>query len=411
MYKEVEESVNSRLPKSTLARTIIFTFSFATVFLLGLYIGNGKIPIGNSVNLSKNQSNAKLPSKLDFNSTQELYDALKKGYDGDIDQAKLMDGIKKGLVASTGDPYTEYFNDAEAKDFNSSLNGTFSGIGAELSKTKDSIEIIAPISGYPAEKAGLKPKDVIVKINDESALEFSVTEAVNKIRGPEGSKVKLKIVRGGTKELDFEITRTKITIPSVEYSVDENHIGYMKISRYGEDTAGLAKKAAQEFKDKGATKVILDVRSDPGGLLDAAVEVSSLWIDKGKTVLDEKRGGEVVKSYKASGNNILKGMPTVVLINEGSASASEITAGALKDNGVATLIGVKSFGKGSVQQLSELPSGGVLKVTIARWYTPAGKNINKEGIEPDQKVELTEENAKNKQDPQKDAAIEFLKMK
>ncbi len=405
MFKESDVVDVKKRPRWM--KTGLITLGVAAVFLLGLYIGNGNIAFG-AINLKKNNQNGSMPANLNYTSVEQLYDALKVSFDGQLNETKLVDGMKKGLVEAAGDQYTEYQNSEKSKEFNESLNGTFSGIGAELSKENNTIVVVAPISGYPAEKAGLKAKDVIVKINDESALDMSVSDAVTKIRGPEGTNVKLKVVRDAKQELEFDITRQKITIPSVEYNVGADNIGYIKISRFAEDTSGLAQKAAEEFKAKNVKGVVLDMRNDPGGLLDASVDVSSLWIDKGKTILEEKRGGEVVKTYKAKGDNILKGIPTVVLINEGSASASEITAGALKDNGVATLIGAKSFGKGSVQQLSDLRGGGVLKVTVARWYTPAGKNIDKEGIEPDQKVEITEENAKNKQDPQKDAAIQFI---
>lgn len=405
MYKEVAADKPKR---PQWLKTLVITLGFASVFLLGMYIGKGNITFG-SINLKKNNQNTKLPANLNYTSVEQLYDALKLSFDGQLDETKLVDGMKKGLVEATGDQYTEYLNQKESKEFNDSLNGTFSGIGAELSKDNDAIVIIAPISGYPADKAGLKAKDVIVKIDDENATNMSVSDAVKKIRGPEGTQVKLKVIRGGAEEKELTITREKITIPSVESSIDGNNIGYIKISRFAEDTSALTEKAAREFKDKKVKGIIVDLRNDPGGLLDAAVDVSSLWVDKGNNVLQEKRGDQVVKTYNSKGGNILKGIPTVVLINEGSASASEITAGALRDNGAATLIGVKSFGKGSVQQLSDLRGGGVLKVTVAKWYTPAGKNIHKQGIEPDQKVELTEENAKNKQDPQKDAAIVFLK--
>ncbi len=404
MYKEVEVQTKKR---STLLRTIILTFSFAAVFTLGLGIGSGRINIGKNINLANNSANKDLPATLDTAGTQALYKALKTSFDGELDAQKLSDGMKKGLVAAAGDPYTEFFNDEEAKEFNDSLQGTFSGIGAELSRKDNVITIIAPIAGFPAEKAGLRPKDVIIKIDGENALDLSVTEAVTKIRGPEGTKVKLTIVRDKKQELEFEITRSKISIPSVEYSVTDG-IGYLKITRFGDDTAELSTKAANEFKAKNVKGVIVDMRNNPGGLLESSVDVSSLWLEKGKLILEEKRGGEVVKSFKSNGSNILGGVPTVVLINEGSASASEITAGALRDNDVATLIGVKSFGKGSVQQLVELQAGGVLKVTIARWFTPSGKNIDKEGISPDQEVKRTEEDFKNELDPQKDAAIKFL---
>jgi carboxyl-terminal processing protease len=235
-----------------------------------------------------------------------------------------------------------------------------------------------------------------------------VSEAVKRIRGPKGTVVKLKIIRAGKEEKNFDITREEINIPSVEAKVEDG-IGYMKISRFGDDTSALAAKGAEEFKQAGVRGVVLDMRGNPGGLLDSAVAVSSLWLPSGKTVLSERRDGVVVKNFPATGSAPLKGIPTAVLINDGSASASEITAGALKDNGAATLVGKKSFGKGSVQQLSQLRGGGVLKVTIARWFTPNGKNIDKEGIEPDQKVELTEEDAKAGRDPQKDAAIEAVR--
>ena len=182
----------------------------------------------------------------------------------------------------------------------------------------------------------------------------------------------------------------------------------MQITRFGDDTVAKAKQAAEQFKQAGVKGVVVDVRSDPGGLLDASIDVSSLWLQD-KTVLTERRGGQVVKTYKSKGTATLAGVPTVVLIDEGSASASEIMAGALRDNNVATLIGAKSFGKGSVQQLVKFLEGDELKVTIARWYTPSGKNIDGQGIEPDQKVERTDEDFKAGRDPQLDAALQFLK--
>ena len=298
----------------------------------------------------------------------------------------------------------------EAKDFDSQLNGTFVGIGAELSKDEQgNIVIISPISGFPAEKAGLKPKDIIIEINDKPTSGISVSEAVKQIRGEENTTVKLKIVRDKAKELTFDITRAKITIPSVTSKMLDGNIGYIKIARYSEDTVELTTKAAQEFKNKNVKGVILDVRSDPGGLLDAAVKVNSLWLPQGKMILQEKRDTLIIKNYKAVGDPILLGIPTVVLINEGSASASEITAGALHDNKVATLIGVKSYGKGSVQQLEKFSDGSLLKVTIARWFTPAGININKEGVKPDIEVKLSDEDTKAGKDPQLQAAIDSLK--
>jgi carboxyl-terminal processing protease len=397
-------------PKINLVQTFIGVVLGAAIFALGVGVGNGKITFGPDAIFHKS-SNQKLPDDLDYSSVERVYDTLKRSYDGDLKADDLLDGVKEGLAKATGDPYTEYMTPKEAKDFNEGLTGTFSGIGAELGKQDNSIVIIAPIAGYPAEKAGLKPKDVVAEIDGQSAFDITISEAVNRIRGPEGTKVKLKVVRDGKQELDFEITRQQITIPSVESQILDGNIGYLKISRFSDDTARLSRDAATKFQQAGVKGVIVDLRSNPGGLLDAAVDLSSIWLPSGKTVLQEKRGGVVVKTFQAKGNTILQGVPTVVLINEGSASASEITAGALKDNGVATLIGVKSFGKGSVQELDNLPGGAVLKVTIARWFTPGGKNIDKEGIEPDKKVERSEDDFKNNRDPQKQAAIDFINKK
>lgn len=408
-----ENLVNIEKPKKTkklkfAISKLGYLFLASLIFLTGFGLGSGKIILSRD-QLFRKSIQKDLPDNLDYSSVEEVYDTLRKDFDGKLDNKKLLDGLKAGLASSAGDPYTEYMTVDEAKDFDGQLNGTFIGIGAELSKDEQgNIVVISPISGFPAEKAGLKPKDIITEINGKSTNGINVNEAVKLIRGEENTVVKLKVVRDKAKELTFDITRAKITIPSVTSKILDGNIGYLRISRYSEDTVDLATKAAQEFKDKNVKGVILDVRSDPGGLLDAAVKVSSLWLSPGKTILQEKRDSLIVKNYKASGEPILQGVPTVVLINEGSASASEITAGALHDNKVATLIGVKSYGKGSVQQLEKFPDGSLLKVTIAKWYTPGGININKEGIKPDTEVKLSDEDAKAGKDPQLDAANKAL---
>lgn len=384
-------------------------FLAAVIFLSGFGLGSGRI-ILNSDQLFQKTVQKDLPADLDYASVEDVYDALRKDFDGQLDNKKLLDGLKVGLANASGDPYTEYLNAEQAKEFDNQLNGTFVGIGAELSKDEQgNIVIISPISGFPAEKAGLKPKDIIIEINDKPATGIGVSEAVKQIRGEENTKVKLKVVRDKAKELTFEITRVKIVIPSVTSKVLDGNIGYIKIARYAEDTVELTTKFAQELKDKNVKGIILDVRNDPGGLLDASVKVSSLWLNPGDMILEEKRDTLVVKRYKAVGEPILRGIPTVVLINEGSASASEITAGALRDNKAAKLIGVKTYGKGSVQQLEKFGDGSVLKVTIARWYTPAGVNINKEGIKPDTEVKLDEEKFKAGTDNQLGEALKVLR--
>lgn len=386
------------------SRVLAAVLAGVIIFGLGVNVGNGKIAVSHTKSVS-----GSLPNDLDYTSVEAVYDKLRTEYDGKLDQTTLMDGLKQGLAQATGDPFTEYFNAKDAKSFDDELNGSFTGIGAELGKNaQDNIEIISPIAGFPAEKAGLKSKDVIAAVDGESTAGKTVTQVVDKIRGPANTHVKLKIIRNNSEALDFDLVRATINIPSVKDEITPDNIGILTISRFGSDTATLARTAADKFKAANVKGVIVDLRGDPGGLLDAAESVSSLWLDPSQTVLLEKRDNVVVKTYHAEGSPVLKGVKTVVLINSGSASASEITAGALRDNNAATLIGTKSYGKGSVQQLLRLNDGAMLKVTSAHWFTPSGKGINKIGIDPDQKVERTDDDAKNNRDPQKQAAIDFI---
>ena len=387
--------------------TILLVISGA--FGLGLVTGNGKISL-NQGNKALKSVQKDTTANLEYSSVEALYDKLRVQFDGQLDQSKLMDGIRSGLVKAAGDPYTEYFNPASAEQFNQELSGTFTGIGAELGKDeKNNIIVVSPIAGFPAEKAGLKPKDIIAEIDGKSAYDISITEAVQKIRGKKDTTVVLKIVRGVSQVLEISIVRQEITIPSVTSKILEGNIGYIRISRFSDDTVRLSNKAASDFKASGVVGIVLDMRSDPGGLVDSAVGVAGLWLPTGKNILTERRGNTIVQTYNSDGPGSLAGIKTVVLIDEGSASASEIVAGALKDNGAASLFGVKSFGKGSVQQLEKLSDGSLLKVTIARWYTPSGKNIDKEGISPDTVVKRSDEDFKKNIDPQLEAALKYLK--
>ena len=354
-----------------------------------------------------NKGNQALSQNLDFNSTEKVYEILKQKYDGKLDTQSLQDGLLKGLVDASGDPYTTYMSAKEAALFNDDLNGTFTGIGAELIQQNGSVMVSTPLSGFPAEKAGVRARDIIYKINDEDATKLSIGEAVKKIRGDAGSTVKLTLIRDGA-QIEIPIVRAKITVASVESSVLDGNVGYIKISRFGDDTADLANKAAQDFKSKNVTKVIVDLRNNGGGLLDSAVKVAGIWMDN-QVVVVEKEGGRTKSTLKTRNNPILINVETVILINEGSASASEILAGALHDHGVAKLIGEKTYGKGSVQEIVDLEDGAQLKVTVAHWFTPKGVNVNKEGIKPDEEVKLTEEDFNNNRDPQKDRALQELK--
>lgn len=354
-----------------------------------------------------NSSNEGLPEDLNYESVEEVYDVLRRQFDGELSEAALIDGMKHGLVDASGDEYTTYFNAEQTETFFSSLNGSFEGIGAELGIENDVLIVVAPLSGFPAEKAGLRAGDIIAKIDGEDSLKISVEEAVTKIRGEKGTDVTLTIIRGG-EEQDITITRDTIVVPSVEYEVLDSGIGYIFVSRFAEDTSKLILDAADDLKATGVRGIILDLRNNTGGYVDAGVNVASLWLNSGDVVFEQRTGGETRAVERATGTNTLAGIDTIVLINEGSASASEIVAGALKDHGVAQLLGKQSYGKGSVQRLEKLTDGSTLKVTVARWFTPNGVNIDEEGITPDIEVELTQEDYEADRDPQLDRAVEIL---
>lgn len=376
----------------------------AFVLVLGINIGSGRIHLPGS-----STQNPHLPARLNYDSVNDVYQSLKTNYDGKLTQQQLEDGLKHGLAESTNDPYTVFFTAKEAKKFNEDLNNSFSGIGAQLGLDKNgNLEVISPIEGLPADRAGLKAKDLIATINGESSQNMSIDEAVDKIRGPSGTVVKLEVVRNRSEALKFTITRENINIPSVESKVLTGDVGYLKITSFSEDTTRLTTEKASDLKSKGVKSIILDLRGNPGGLLDASIEVSSLWLPRGKVILQEKSGNTVNDTQYSSGNDILQGIPTVVLIDGGSASASEITAGALRDNDAAYIIGEKSYGKGVVQQLINFRDDSQLKVTVASWYRPNGQNINKKGITPDKTVKNDSASVEAGKDPQLEAAQAYL---
>ncbi len=385
---------------------VLGALTLVVVYLLGVNVGNGRIGLPSFMGGNKTSSN--LPSSLDYSSVNQVYKSLKDNYDGSLTTSQLVDGLKHGLAQATSDPYTVYFTPSEAQTFNKQLNNAFSGIGAELgADSKGDLQVIAPVAGTPAAKAGLQPQDLIVSINGQSTTGMSVEAAVNKIRGTAGSKVTLGIVRTGSQAISLTITRQNITAPSVLTKTLPGNIGYMQISTFADDTSSLVRKAADQFKSSNVKGIIVDLRDNPGGEVNAAESLSSLWLTPGQTILQEKHGTRVIQTDTASGSNELHGIPTVVLINSGSASASEITAGALHDHQDAYLIGQKSYGKGVVQQLINFGDGSQLKVTIASWYRPNGQNINHKGITPD-KIVTEPINATVSNDPQLQAAETYL---
>ena len=384
---------------------VMILIAVVAAYLVGVNVGNGNIGLGTGKPL-----NGQLSSKIDYSSVNQLYGLLRDNYDGSLNDGQVLDGLKTGLANSTNDPYTEYFSVSQASDFNNQLNESFSGIGAEMGKNDNNqIIIVSPISGFPADKAGLKAQDIITAINGESTSGMSVDTAVSKIRGPANTNVKLNILRGGNQQQSFDIKREKITLPSVKSKTLDGNIGYISINQFTEDTTDLATKAAQQFKSQNVKGIVLDLRGNPGGLVNAAVGICNLWLKNGQMIMQEKKGNEVVNTYYADGNsNILNGVPTVVLVDGGSASASEITAGALHDNNAATIVGEKTFGKGVVQQIFNLSGGAEAKITVAKWYRPNGKNIQHIGITPDKTITNSKDQISAGTDSQLDSAKQIL---
>ena len=358
-----------------------------------------------------NKKNA--DTTIDFSLFWKVWEILKNRYvdKSELDARELFYGAIDGMLAATGDPYTTFFSPEENREFNEDISGTFEGIGAEMGMKDDIITIVAPLEGMPAEKAGLLPGDKIVKIDGVASSSYSLDEAVKHIRGPKGTEVKLTIFREGEEETrEVAVKRGIISVKSVRFEMKDNGIAYIRVNRFGEDTEDAFAAATNELLAKKATSLVIDLRSNPGGFLETAVAMGSLMLPSGKVVVMEEDGEGKRKELKARGGDTLSGLPTVVLINEGSASASEILAGALRDNrDNVRLVGKKSFGKGSVQELISVSKDTAVKITIARWLTPSGKQIHNVGISPDVEVGITADDRENKRDPQLDKALEEVK--
>lgn len=343
---------------------------------------------------------------IDLTSVQETYSQLASHFDGGLDMNLLIQGANRGMVAAAGDKYTIYFSPSEAVDFNNNLSGNIGGgIGAQVGIKNDKVIIVRPLKDNPAIKAGLLANDIVLSVNDQSVAGWSVDKVVSMIRGESGTTVKMQIQRG-TEIKTFTITREIINNPSVDSSI-EGKMGIMTISRFDSETGNLALAAAQNFVRQGVKEVILDLRDNGGGYVSGAVDVAGLWLDN-QVIVTERTGGTVKDTLKSGSNALLAGLPTVVLVNGNTASASEIVAGALQDHKAAQLVGQRTFGKGSVQLPISLSGGDEIKVTVAKWYTPDGKNINQQGITPTVITDLTQANVDKGVDPQMDAAKKQL---
>lgn len=353
-----------------------------------------------------------LQKDVNFNLYWETWNIIKnKFYDKNIPDTKLFYGSLSGLVASLGDPYSVFFTPNEADDFQKDLEGSFEGVGMEVAIKNNQLVVVTPLEDSPAMKAGLRPKDWIIEIDGVSTEKMSLSEAVKLIRGPKGTKVKLSIYRVGAKDIqEIEVVRDVINVKSLTWEYKANgSIVLIKVRQFNDSTMTLLSQAIKEIKSRPKIKgIILDLRNNPGGYLDVAIAMAGEWDGEKVVVLEKNRDGQETK-HIANSIPRLKNYKTVVLIDGGSASASEIVAGALQDWEMATIVGNKSFGKGSVQELDELSDGSQIKLTIAKWFTPNGRSIDEQGIEPDVKIDLTEEDYNQDRDPQLDKALELLK--
>ncbi len=383
------------------------TLVLVSVFMLVLGFAGGS-RIDDIRNLIAPVFGLKKVERIDFSNVEKTYQALASNFDGEIDKQKIIDGASKGLVEAVGDKYTEYMTSKEAEEFNKSLSGDVgTGIGVELAKDGDSVKVVRVLAKNPAESAGILAGDVISKVNGEDVSKENTSEISKKIRGDAGTTVKIGVVRGNEKK-EFSVTRAKIENPSVELTKKDG-VATLSIYRFDSETGVLAKKYAEEIKNEGISKVILDLRGNGGGYVQAAKTVASLWLEKNALIVSEKTGSKTVEEIRATGDNPLKGIKTVILLDGSSASASEIVAGALKEHKAAQIVGEKSYGKGSVQTTIDMPNGALLKVTIAKWFTPSGKNISNNGISPDIKVSAPKGESYLLNDIQKNKALEILK--
>ena len=401
--------------------TILVLILMLVSFASGLYLaGNNEVMkdlakkeviyVGKVLGKYSEAEKGQIQQDVDFDLYWNLWDTLKEKYvDGEeVTDKKLFYGSLKGMTQAVEDPYTVFMNPQKNQEFQESMSGTFEGIGAEVGIKDEILTIIAPLEGMPAQKAGLKAGDKVLEVNGESTKDMTLDEAVNKIRGEEGTEVTLTILRNGENETrEITITRGVIQVKSVKTSLREDNIYEIEITNFNDDTLDLFNKAVEEVLNKNPKGIVLDLRNNPGGYLDTSIEVASEWVETG-VIVKEKFGDGETSDYKARGRARLAGYPTVVLVNRGSASASEIVAGALQDHGEAVIIGEQTFGKGSVQNLNRFGDGSAVKITVAKWMTPEGRSISEEGIAPDISVEYTLEDYEADKTPQKDKAIEIL---
>ncbi|MBE5665443.1 S41 family peptidase [Staphylococcus sp. SS251] len=375
---EQQNKQNQQIPKKQvhLKRWHFISIIIATILITAV------ITVFAYIFINQKISGLSQTEQENLNKIEYAYKTLNKDYYKKQDSDKLTKAAIDGMVKELKDPYSEYLTQEQTKSFNEGVSGDFVGIGAEMQKKNDQIMVTSPMKGSPAERAGIRPKDVITKVNGKSIKGKALDEVVKEVRGKENTEVTLTVQRG-SEEKDVKIKREKIHVKSVEYQ-KKGDVGVITINKFQNDTSGELKDAVLKAHKDGLRKIVLDLRNNPGGLLDEAVKMSNIFIDKGKTVVKLEKGNDT-ESIKTSNDALkeAKDMDVSILVNEGSASASEVFTGALKDYHKAKVYGSKTFGKGIVQTTREFDDGSLLKYTEMKWLTPDGHYIHGKGIKPD----------------------------
>jgi len=414
---DITTSVEKKNPWwKKIAKVYALVFVLAIIFIIGVAVGSTPSYPQTSQEVLEQTSNELADifsgnDQIKVGLFGEVWDIIHEDYlyKSSVSDRDLFYGAVSGMVYALGDSHSVFLNPEITDEFTRELNGSFYGIGIEIGKRKGYLVVISPLADSPAERAGLKPGDKILAVDNYDLTDASVDEAVTLIRGDRGSDVTLMILsKNETSTKEVTITRDKIDIPSVEYNLEDD-IAIIKITDFNNDTGDRFIKAAQKVLRDNPRGIILDLRNNPGGYLSTAVEIASSWLEPGQVVVRESFSDKHKdKSYEALVKDGLANFKTIVLVNDGSASASEIVAGALQDYGQATIVGETTFGKGSVQQLISLEDGSSVKLTTADWLTPNGRTIENQGITPDIEINLTIEDYENDLDPQMDKAKELI---
>ena len=393
---------------------VLLAGSFSGGILVGWFLPHGQSASAQADGTAIASDNAPAQPATDrdklFAPFWEVWDLVKNQYvDQPVDEKEMMRGAIRGMLESLGDEHTSYMDPDQFRQANMQMEGDYEGIGAWVDTTGEYLVIVSPMPDSPAEKAGLKPGDTIVAVDGEDMTGIDGNLVLRRILGPAGTEVTLTVRREGQEEtFDVTITRARIVVPSVTSEMLDNNIAYVQILTFGDDTTPDLKDALEELMAQNPQGLILDLRNNGGGYLQTAIEVVSQFVSNG-VVMYEEYGDGTRQTFEALTRGLATDIPLVVLVNEGTASASEITAGAIQDLKRGTLVGVTTFGKGSVQNWIPLENDeGAVRVTIARWLTPNGRQIHKVGLEPDVVVEMTDEDIEAERDPQLDKAIEIL---